>query len=133
MDIQESLRQILERKEPVIDSFYEIFLTRYPEVKPFFARVNMKRQAILLTIAIQLTVHYYRYSFPVMRAYLKVLGAEHRAWGIGPEQYPKFCTAMLETLGRFHGREWDESLAQQWREALELAAATILEGYTDSQ
>jgi hemoglobin-like flavoprotein len=127
MDIQESLRQILERKQPVIDSFYRIFLDQYPEVRPFFARVDMKRQAVLLTMAIQLIVQYYKYSFPVMQAYLKVLGQKHHDWGIGPEHYPKFCEAMLETLSQFHGKEWDGQLAQQWREALELATATMLE------
>jgi hemoglobin-like flavoprotein len=132
MDIQESLRRILERKQPVIDSFYEIFLDQYPEVRQFFARVNMKRQAVLLTMAVQLIVQYYKYSFPVMEAYLKVLGEKHRGWRIGSEHYPKFCEAMLEALGRFHGHEWDEQLAQQWREALALATATILEGYAVS-
>lgn len=129
MDIQESLRRILERKQLIIDSFYKIFFDQYPEVRQFFARVNMKRQAVLLTIAIQLIVQYYRYSFPVMEAYLRVLGEKHRDWGVGPEHYPKFCAAMLETLGGFHGHEWDEQLARQWREALELATATILDGY----
>ena len=129
MDIQESLRRILERKQLIIDSFYKIFFDQYPEVRQFFARVNMKRQAVLLTIAIQLIVQYYRYSFPVMEAYLRVLGEKHRDWGVGPEHYPKFRAAMLETLGAFHGHEWDEQLGRQWREALELATATILDGY----
>jgi len=132
MDILESLQRILERKQPVNDSFYRIFLDQYPEVRQFFARVNMKHQAVLLTMAIQLIVQYYKYSFPVMEAYLKVLGEKHRDWGIGPEHYPKFCAAMLETLAKFHGHEWDQQLAQQWREALELASATILEGYAGS-
>jgi len=132
MDIKESLRRILDRKQPVIDSFYKIFLEQCPEVRQFFARVNMKRQAVLLTMAVQLTVQYYKYSFPVMEAYLKVLGEKHRDWGIGPEHYPKFRAAMLETLAGFHGDEWDEQLAQQWREALELATATMLDGYADA-
>jgi hemoglobin-like flavoprotein len=127
MDIQESLRRILKRKQPMIDSFYGVFLAQYPEVRPFFARVDMKRQAVLLTMAIQLIVQYYKYSFPAMEAYLKVLGEKHHGWGIGPDHYPKFCEAMLETLSRFHGKELDGQLAQQWRGALELATATMLE------
>jgi hemoglobin-like flavoprotein len=133
MDIRESLKRILQRKQPVIASFYEVFFDEYPEVRPFFAGVNMKRQAVLLTMAIQLIVQYYSYSFPVMEGYLKILGEKHRDRGIGKEHFPKFALAMLETLRRFHGPEWDEQLAQQWHEALELASATMLEAYADSE
>jgi hemoglobin-like flavoprotein len=132
MDIEESLRVILERKEPVAVLFYTVFLDQYPDVRQFFARVNLKRQAVLLTTALQLIVQYHLHSFPVIEAYLKVLGQKHRDWGIGPEHYPKFCTAMLATLGQFHGRCWNEQLAQQWQRALELTSEKMLAGYTDS-
>lgn len=132
MDIQESLRRILERKEPVADLFYLVFLDQYPEVRQFFTRVNLERQAVLLTMALQLIVQYAVHSFPVIETYLKILGEKHRDWGIGPEHYRKFCAAMLATLARFHGGAWNEHLAQQWETALALASEKMLEGYTDS-
>jgi hypothetical protein len=35
----------------------------------------------------------------------------------------------MSTLERFHGAEWDEELAGQWREAIDRASETMLEGY----
>jgi hemoglobin-like flavoprotein len=130
MDIQESLARILERKQPVVDMFYIVFLDTYPEVRQFFARVNLKRQAVLLTAALQLSVQYYLKSFPAIAAYLKILGEKHQDWGIAAEHYPKFRAAMLDTLCRFHGDDWTPQLAEQWNDAIELASNKMLDGYT---
>jgi hemoglobin-like flavoprotein len=129
MDIQQSLARILEGKEPLADLFYMHFFEEYPEVKPFFARVNMKRQAVLLTVALQLSVQYYEHAFPAIAKYLQILGEKHQDWGIPREHYPKFRAAMLATLGRFHGKDWSAGLAQDWKDAIDLASAKMLEGY----
>ena len=129
MDIQQSLARILERKEPMADMFYPFFLAKYPEVQKFFARVNLKRQAVLLTAALQLSVQYYVKSFPAIASYLKILGEKHEEWGIPREDYPKFHAAMLETLSRFHGNDWNAKLAQQWSDAIDLAINKMLAGY----
>ncbi len=112
--------------------FYVVFLDQYPELRDYFVHVNMQRQAVLLTMALQVVVQYYLHSFPTMETYLSILGQEHRRRGIGPEHYPKFRDALLATLGRFHGGHWDEHLAKQWREALDLASEKMLAGYADS-
>ena len=129
MNIQQSLASILDRKEPLADLFYRLFFDEYPEVRQFFERVNMKRQAVLLTVALQLCVQYYAKSYPAIAAYLKILGEKHQEWGIPREDYPKFRAAMLGTLSRFHGNDWNAELAQQWNDAIELASNKMLEGY----
>jgi hemoglobin-like flavoprotein len=133
MDIQESLREILAREELVADLFYIVFLDRYPEVRRQFVNVNMRRQAVLLTMALQVVVQYYLHGFPAAEAYLKILGEEHSRRQIARELYPKFCDALLATLSRFHSRDWNDSLAQQWQQALERATAKILEVYPKAQ
>jgi len=132
MDIQQSLARVLDRKEPLAELFYTHFFSRYPEVRQYFARVNMKRQAVLLTMALQLSVQYYVNSFPAIAAYLKILGEKHQDWGIPREQYPKFCAAMLETLSQFHGADWSTQLNEQWKDAIELAGAKLQEGYNSA-
>jgi hemoglobin-like flavoprotein len=129
MDIQESLHQLLAREELVADLFYVVFLDRYPEVRRHFVHVNMRSQAVLLTMALQVVVQYYLHGFPAAEAYLRILGEEHSRRQIAPELYPKFCDALLATLGRFHSRDWNDPLAQQWRQALEHAVAKMLEAY----
>jgi len=133
MDIQESLHRILEREQLVADLFYIVFLEQHPEVRRHFVRVNMQRQAVLLTMALQVVVQYYLHGFPTAEAYLKILGEEHSGRGIGPELYPKFCDALLASLSRFHSRDWNDQLAQQWRQAVELAATRMLEAYPKAQ
>jgi hemoglobin-like flavoprotein len=132
MDIQQSLARILKRKEPLADLFYLLFLDEYPEVRQFFLRVNMKRQAILLTMALQASVGYYAHSFPAIAAYLKILGEKHQEWGIPRELYPKWRAAMMSTLGRFHGVDWTPDLANEWESALDLASQKMLEGYSSA-
>ena len=132
MDIQESLRRILERNDSVADLFYMIFFDQYPEVRQYFVNVNMGCQAILLTMALQMGVQYYLHSFPAMEAYLKILGQEHYRRRIGADLYPKFRAALLATLDRFHGSDWGDKLAQQWTKALELASEKMLAGYPNS-
>jgi hemoglobin-like flavoprotein len=129
MDIQESIRRILERNELVADLFYRVFLEQYPEVRQHFAQVDMQRQGVLLTVALQLVVQYYLHSFPAVEAYLQILGQEHSRRGIASELYPKWRAALLATLSRFHGQEWDEALSRQWNEALELASDKMLTAY----
>jgi hemoglobin-like flavoprotein len=129
MDIQESLRRILEKDELVADLFYIVFLDRHAEVRRHFINVDMRRQALLLTMALQVVVQYYLHGFPTMAGYLKILGEEHSRRGIEPELYPKFCDALLGTLSRFHSRDWNDKLAQQWQQALDLAVAKMVEAY----
>lgn len=54
MDIEESVGKILRRGEDVADLFYAKFLGRHPEARAYFADVNLKRQAVLLTMALKL-------------------------------------------------------------------------------
>jgi len=129
MDIQESLHRILEREQLVVDLFYIVFLEKHPELQRHFVNVNMQRQAVLLTMALQVVVQYYVHGFRTAEAYLRILGEEHSRRGIGPNLYTKFCDILLGTLSRFHLQDWSDQLAQQWRQALELAAAKMLEAY----
>ena len=129
MQIEESLQRILSQKELVIERFYQRFLERNTDVRKHFAAVNMKQQSVMLTMALMTVEGYFRYSYPAIEHYLKVLGHRHHEMGVKPELYPKFRDCLLETLAEFHGGGWDEALSDQWREAIDKATHTMLEGY----
>ena len=129
MNIEQSVDYILGRKEIIADLFYEIFLDRYPEVQEFFTDVNLEHQSALLTMALATIQQHYQRNYPATEHYLKVLGSRHHNWGIPPKLYSHFCECMLQTLERFHGSNWSEALATQWREAIDHASGTMLEGY----
>jgi hemoglobin-like flavoprotein len=129
MTIHDSVHRILDQQAPFADLFYLFFLERYPEVRGYFEKVNMKRQAVLLTMALMVMERHYSGSYPATRMYLKYLGTRHHDWGIPKELYPKFRAALLATLQRFHSTDWDEHLGEQWQVAIDLAIDTMLEGY----
>jgi hemoglobin-like flavoprotein len=129
MEIEQSLRQVLGQQETVVDLFYVTFLDRYPEVRPYFAGVNLRHQAVLLTMALMVIEGYYSHGYPATEAYLRYLGSRHHGWGIAPEHYPKFRDALLATLEQFHGSDWEPELARQWREAIDRAIKAMLQGY----
>jgi hemoglobin-like flavoprotein len=125
MDIHESMHRIMLHAETLADLFYLVFLKEYPEVQRFFGRVNMKHQNVLLTIALMAIERHYEHRYPITGAYLKILGERHAKIGIGADLYPKWTAAMLATLERFHSRDWNEQLARQWREAIEVATQSM--------
>jgi len=129
MRIAESVQKILSQKEPVVDRFYELFFNRHHGARNYFAGVDMRRQAILLTMALITVESHYSYSYPATEHYLKVLGSRHHEMGVRPELYPMFRDCLIEAIHDFHGDDWNEDLAVQWREAIKKATATMLEGY----
>jgi hemoglobin-like flavoprotein len=132
MDIQESMRRILEQRDGLAEPFfYAVFFDQSPEVMAHFRGVNLKQQAVLLTVALMVVERHYTRPCPTTEMYLKYLGTKHHSRGIEPELYPNFRDALLATLEEFHGRDWDLLLARQWGEAIDRAATTMLEGYKE--
>ena len=131
MDISESLDRILESKQILGDSFYKIFLDRYPEVQEHFEGVNLQRQAVLLTMALIVVEQYYSNPYLATEKYLQYLGTKHHERRIPQDLYHKWAEAMLDTLEQFHGDDWDEGLADQWREAIGRSTELMFEGYAE--
>ena len=129
MNIQESLQQILASKQIFGAQFYETFFARCPEVQEFFKDVNIERQAVLLTMALVVIEKQYSCPFTAAEEYLKYLGTKHHDWKIPKSRYADWTAAMIETLGQFHGSDWDESLEQQWRDAIAHVIEFMFQGY----
>ena len=130
LQIHESVERILARREVLADFFYDIFLDRHPEVRPYFIGVDIKRQAMSLTMILLLIEHHYLHDSPVTDDYLRTLGREHQARRHVPKHlYGPFRVCLVETLERFHGTEWNATLAQQWADAIDRAAASMIAGY----
>jgi hemoglobin-like flavoprotein len=132
MDIQESLHRLLQSKESFGVQFYKVFFDRCPEARAYFAGINMDYQAALLTMALKILEAYYIRSYPAMATYLKYLGHKHHSRAIPPDLYPRWRDALLDTLERFHGPDWDDKAALQWREAFERAREAMSQGYGEA-
>jgi hemoglobin-like flavoprotein len=132
MNITQSLDRIFQSQDTFGRSFYEVFLGRYPELLEFFRDVDMERQAVLLTMALAVVERHQRNPTPTTDKYLRYLGAKHRDRKVPPELYPHWGDAMIESLAHFHGEEWTDSLAAEWKESIDRAIAPMLQGYLES-
>jgi hemoglobin-like flavoprotein len=129
VDISQSLDRILNSQDVLGELFYDIFLHQYPEVQHFFEGVNLRRQAVLLTMALIIVEQYYSNPYPTTAEYLRYLGSKHHQLNIPKELYGKWADAMLTTLRQFHGKDWTEDLARQWREAIDRTTQQMFAGY----
>ena len=130
MEIQDSIQKILQGESVVAERFYECYFRCHPEARRFFDGIDMRRQAVMLNMALLLVEHHHGKRYPATEHYLKVLGHTHASRrGVPVEAYAPFRDCLLETLAEFHGADWDENLAAQWRAALDLAIATMLQGH----
>jgi hemoglobin-like flavoprotein len=130
VELSESIEKISSNETLALEGFYDRLFERYPEFQDYFSESRIHRQTVMLTMALAAVKQY-----PQVRgsanAYLKVIGTKHHERGISAELYPKFIEVLVEKVAEFHGDDWSESLAQQWTDALNLAAATMHEGYED--
>lgn len=131
VDIQQSLKQVLESETLFGENFYTTFFEQCPESKAMFDGIDMKRQALLITMALTLIEQHYTHGYASVAQYLRHLGSRHKAKDIPEALYPRWRDAMLTTLEEFHGDDWNDTLATQWREAIEGVSESMLSGYDE--
>ena len=132
MDIRVSLQLILSSSDPRFsERFYQNFFSHYPDVEEWFTGVDLRRQGILLAMALQVIVEHHLRHHLAMKNYLRLLGNRHHGLGIPASDYQKFETSLLTTLGEFHAERWNEDLATQWRSACAEAMQLMGEGHAD--
>lgn len=129
MNISESVEALLSSKDRVVERFYERFLSTYPELSHHFENGDLKVQASKVTMALVSVEANFTQRFPATEHYLKVLGHRHYHNGVRPEDFPKFRDVLIEILAEFLGDDWSDQLQDEWQAALNLAIATMLEGY----
>ena len=129
MNIVESIRELQSDEELVIGRFYTRCLNRDPRINDLFRGVDLQRQSVMLTTALNTIELNYVGSSTVARTHLLMLGEQHQSLGVPKDVYPVFEDCLIETLAEYHGSDWDIELQQQWREALHRAFETLFEAY----
>lgn len=128
MTLTESAEQILAAKEVFGELFYEEFFRRCPEARPFFGDADMKRQALVVTMTLTTVAQNHDGGYPAVESYLKHLGVMHQRKGVPMETYPHWRAAMLHTLAKMHGGDWNRSISAEWGQALDEALRVMLHG-----
>ena len=128
MNLEASVDLILSQESLMTDRFYEVLFEHNPETRQYFDGTDMKVQSIMLTMTLGAIKQHPDLSTAVQK-YLRILGTKHNRKDVPREAYPKFLSALLFTLEEFHGDDWDETLAGQWRAAFHDMVKLMLEGY----
>jgi hemoglobin-like flavoprotein len=131
MNLEASLEQILESNHQFGEMFYDIFFEEYPEAKDYFEGTNMRGQAMMLSVALRLMGDYHARGFAAIEHYLQVLGTRHSDRRIPREMYPKWRDALLATLAHFHDSDWNDTLAAEWRDAIDAVSEVMFKGYDE--
>jgi len=131
-DIESSLTRVLACTKPhFAEVFYKALFQRYPRFTHMFRHTNMQTQRAMLPVALQMLVNWYRHPTPAGEDYLRSLGRKHQSLGIQAEDFEDFGEVLIEQLAEFHGSDWTQGLADQWRTAYAAATRLMFEGLTD--
>ena len=130
MMIEDSLREILERSgERFADAFYRKLFEDFPDLRDFFEGVDLRQQAAMLTMALQVAVQHHCRPTRSTKDYLQVLGQRHHQRGVTKDNYPGFQDTLLVSLAEFHGKDWTQTLADEWRAAFDDALTVMHQAY----
>jgi hemoglobin-like flavoprotein len=129
MDLRSSVQEILGHEELVTRLFYELFLSRYEDVRQVFAHVDLGRQAVLLRMALPVIQMHHEHGYPATREYLELLGHKHKLRGVPVDLFPDFRDCLLDMLEQFHGEAWTEALEEEWCAAIQEASDAMIAGY----
>lgn len=129
MTLRESLDQILQSETSFGELFYETFFSRCPEAAEYFRDVDMRRQALELTMALTLVEQYHAKGFSAIAQYLQQLGTRHSDLGIPRELHSDWRETLLATLAQFLGDGWSDTLQNEWRRAIDAGTKVMFLGY----
>ena len=119
MRIDSSLNELLANAPRFADRFYALFFERCPQFRPMFRETEMGFLGTMLTVALQVLIHYDDRPTPAAEQYLRFLGSRHHQLGLVTEDYTRFRDVLIEALAQFLGPQWTETLAANWLEALD--------------
>lgn len=125
--LRASFARIEAHKEEFAATFYATLLEKYPQVRAFFAGVDLKRQQTSL-LATLLAMLNEEQRGEELREMFQRLGQRHQARQIGAEYYPAFGQTLLETLARYDPA-WTPELRSAWAAALERCVRFMMESY----
>jgi hemoglobin-like flavoprotein len=125
--LHESFARIEPHKEAFAETFYTTLLEKYPELRSFFAGIDLKRQQTSLIATLLAMLNESRRG-EELRELFRHLGQRHQARQIGAEYYPAFGQTLLETLA-LYDPAWTPELRRAWASSLDRCVSFMMESY----
>lgn len=129
MNLDASLEMILQSEDQFGELFYDVLFKQCPEARQYFDETDMKRQSLMLTMSLKLMGEYHANGYSAIRHYLEHLGTRHSDRGVPRELYNSWIDALIVALTQFHGDDWNDALALEWRKALSAVTDVMFDGY----
>ncbi|MCB9766356.1 MAG: flavohemoprotein [Alphaproteobacteria bacterium] len=111
-----SFELVLERNPKLTERFYEIFFTRYPQVKPLFGTNSTEAQAEMLATALVSVIDHLD-DAPWLTQNLRALGLRHVDYGVSPDMYAWVGECLLAAMAEAAGGDWTKDIEVEWTKA----------------
>jgi len=127
--LRSSFDLVIERSPFVTRRFYEIFFTRYPQVRPMFGGgpAALERQQRMLTDALVAVLDHLD-DAPWLEQTLVSLGRKHVGYGVRDDMYAWVGECLLAALAEAAGDDWSPAIAAAWTAAFGAIAGLMLRG-----
>jgi hemoglobin-like flavoprotein len=129
--LETSFDLVAPRGDELMDEFYARLFAAAPGVRPLFPE-DMQRQKTMLLGALVLLRKSLR-NLDAIVPKLRELGARHVAYGARPEHYPVVGAVLIASMAAVAGDEWKPEHESAWSAALEIVAATMIEGAAQAE
>lgn len=104
------------RDENFIDTFYNLFLAKSPEIARMFAKTDFRIQKLMLRQSLLEMICFHR-GLEGTREEIERLARRHVELDVKPEMYAMWLDALCEAVAK-HDPEYTPELEQRWREAM---------------
>lgn len=121
--VQDSFRKVAPIADVAADIFYDRLFSIAPEVRPLFpADMSEQKKKLMGVLGVAVNnLHQVATILPVV----KELGAKHVDYGVKDEHYDTVGAALLFTLEKGLGDDWNDDLAEAWTETY-VTVATVM-------
>jgi hemoglobin-like flavoprotein len=104
--------------DELFDTFYDLFLSKSPDIPPMFAHTDFPHQKRMLRESILEMLVFYGTNSG--REEIERLAARHRELNVKKEHYALWIDALCEALAK-HDPQFSPELEQLWRAACQPA------------
>jgi nitric oxide dioxygenase len=125
--LEDSFDLVAQRREELVDLFYEKLFDHAPSTRALFAKTDMpvqKRALLGALVALRRSLR----DLPSIASFLADLGARHAHHGVRAEHYEVVGAALLETMAELGGPAWNPSFTAEWARAYGQVAQIMVDG-----
>ena len=100
-----------------VDTFYEIFMAKSPDIAEMFADTNFKIQKLMLRESL-MELLLFAQGIPGAAEEVEKLGRRHKELKVTPVMYAMWMDSLCAAVEQ-HDSECTPEISQQWRQAMQ--------------